>query len=36
MSEPERIVVMAGLDGRLTEARSRASRSGRIASRRRN
>jgi predicted Fe-S protein YdhL (DUF1289 family) len=31
MSEPERIAVMAELDQRLTEARSRGARSGRIA-----
>jgi uncharacterized protein len=31
MSEPERIAVMAELDQRLTEARSRNARSGRIA-----
>jgi hypothetical protein len=35
MSEPERIAVMAGLAQRLTEARSRTARGGRVASRRR-
>ena len=35
MSETERLAVMAGLDQRLTEARSRAARSGRVAERRR-
>jgi uncharacterized protein len=35
MSEPERIGVMAELDQRLTEARSRAARGGRIAARNR-
>jgi uncharacterized protein len=33
MSEPERIATMAGLDQRLTEARSRSTRGGRIAAR---
>ena len=35
MSETERLAVMAGLDQRLTEARSRAARSGRVAARNR-
>ena len=35
MSETERLVVMAELDQRLTDARSRAARSGRIAARNR-
>ena len=35
MSEPERIAVMAGLDQRLTEGRSRAARGGQVAPRRR-
>jgi uncharacterized protein len=35
MSETERLAVMAGLDQRLTEARSRTARSGRVAERRR-
>jgi uncharacterized protein len=35
MSEIERLAVMAGLEQRLTEARSRAARSGRVADRRR-
>jgi predicted Fe-S protein YdhL (DUF1289 family) len=35
MSEPERIAVMAELGQRLTEARSRAARGGRIAARNR-
>jgi uncharacterized protein len=30
MSEPERLAVMAGLEQRLTEARSRPARSGRV------
>jgi uncharacterized protein len=30
MSETERLAVMAGLDRRLTEARSRSARSGRV------
>jgi hypothetical protein len=30
MSEPERLALMAGLEQRLTEARSRAARSGRV------
>jgi predicted Fe-S protein YdhL (DUF1289 family) len=33
MSEAERVAVMAGLGQRLTEARSRAARGGRVASR---
>jgi hypothetical protein len=36
MSESERITVMAGLALRLTEARSRSARGGRVASRGRN
>jgi hypothetical protein len=36
MSETERIAVMAGLAQRLTEARSRSARGGRVASRGRN
>jgi uncharacterized protein len=37
MSEPERVAVMAGLAQRLTEARSRAARGGRVkAANRRN
>jgi uncharacterized protein len=35
MSETERIAVMAELDQRLTEARSRAARSGRVVARNR-
>jgi len=35
MSEPDRIAIMAGLDQRLTEGRSRAARGGRIAARNR-
>jgi predicted Fe-S protein YdhL (DUF1289 family) len=35
MSEPERIAVMAELGQRLTDARSRAARGGRIAARNR-
>jgi predicted Fe-S protein YdhL (DUF1289 family) len=35
MSEPERIAVMAELGQRLTDARSRAARRGRIAARNR-
>jgi uncharacterized protein len=35
MSETERLAVMAGLDQRLTEGRSRAARGGRIAARNR-
>jgi uncharacterized protein len=35
MSETERLAVMAGLDQRLTEARSRATRGGRVAARNR-
>jgi predicted Fe-S protein YdhL (DUF1289 family) len=35
MSEPKRIAIMAGLDQRLTEGRSRAARGGRIAARNR-
>jgi uncharacterized protein len=35
MSETERVAVMAELDQRLTEARSRAARSGRVAARNR-
>jgi hypothetical protein len=36
MSETERIAVMAGLAQRLTEARSRSARGGRVVSRGRN
>jgi uncharacterized protein len=35
MSEPERIAVMAELDQRLTDGRSRTARGGRIAARNR-
>jgi uncharacterized protein len=35
MSETERLAVMTGLDRRLTEARSRSARSGRVAARNR-
>jgi predicted Fe-S protein YdhL (DUF1289 family) len=35
MSETQRLVVMAGLDQRLANARSRAARSGRVAARNR-
>ncbi len=35
MSEPERIAIMAELDQRLTETRSRSARGGRLAARNR-